>query len=67
MTTKEIKKELEGCEVISLSNEGVVGIYNGKVYRSGVEIKMKVRDWYQLWKEYVQQELGSPSQYLSSL
>jgi len=57
MTTQEIYSELNGCEVNSLSLEGVVGIINGHVYRNGEEIHPTDPQMRKLWREYVHNEL----------
>jgi hypothetical protein len=57
MTVEEIQKQLNGCEVISLSCEGVVYVSNGKVIRDGEDITESV-DWQELWDEYTDNELG---------
>lgn len=56
MTTKEIKEELHGHEVLSIRHEGTVGITDGEAWMNGKRIAKP--DWKALWREYVEQELG---------
>ncbi len=53
----EIKTLLEGCEISSLTYEGVVYVSNGVAYTQGE--KLKSPDWSILWKEYIASELTS--------
>ena len=59
MKTKEIISELNGCEVLSLQFEGVVGINNGVVTRAYDQetMKMTPSKWKELWDEYIEYEL----------
>jgi len=54
----DITNDLNGCEVDSISQEGVVGINNGKFYMNGNELKLSNDAVLTLWDEYVENELG---------
>lgn len=55
-----IQQQLNGCEVQSLSQEGVVGINKGRAYRDGEDISdtLSEEDWNDLWIEYLENERG---------
>jgi hypothetical protein len=53
MTANEIKNTLDGCEVNSLTYEGVVYVSNGKAYMDGDVIRVS---WKTLWNEYIGNE-----------
>jgi hypothetical protein len=58
MKVVEILEMLEGCEVQSTSQKGVVGIYKGNPYKNGEELDLSDKQLKKLWKEYVKNELG---------
>lgn len=61
MTVSEIKKFMEGCEVQSLTYEGVVGVVNGEAYSYGEKIRV---NWNTLYDEYAEQEVGDDYKWL---
>ena len=58
MKVVEILEMLEGCEVQSTSQKGVVGFYKGNAYKNGDELDLNDKQLKKLWREYVKNELG---------
>jgi hypothetical protein len=58
MTRVEILEMLNGCEVQSKSQKGVVGVYQEQFYKDGEELDLSDKQVKKLWKEYVKNELG---------
>jgi len=59
MSSKELLKEMEGCEIWSLMHEGCVGIIDGKAFCEGEKINLTPKKIKSLWKEYIGQTLSS--------
>lgn len=57
MKTAEILHELEGREVLSIELEGCVGVFGGKVYRHGEELRLTDEQIQTLWREHIGQEI----------
>jgi hypothetical protein len=53
MKVSEIKRAMNGCEVISLTYEGCVSVINGQAYSYGKKIQV---NWKTLWREYLEGE-----------
>ena len=56
ITVREIKEELHGCEILSLTYGGCVGVTDGVAVMCGERIEKP--NWRALWAEYVEGELG---------
>jgi nitrogen regulatory protein PII len=59
ITIQDIKEALDGCEIRSITMEGVVGFNRGKCFRGGEEIFPTDKQIKRLWKEYLREELGT--------
>ena len=58
MKISEIQELLNGCEVRSISMEGLVGCNRNKWFQNGTEIFPTDKQISKLWKEYLKDELG---------
>jgi len=58
MKKAEILEMLDGCEVQSLSQEGVVYCLKGVLYQDGDVLDLTEKEIKKLWREYVKQELA---------
>lgn len=51
-----IVRSLDGCEVNSLSQEGVIYVSNGCFYRDGEQLFLKKSHIVTLYREYIENE-----------
>lgn len=60
MQKDEYLSFLEGCEVSSIHFEGVIGVYQGKIWRDGkiIDAKPTKKTLKIITAEYIEQELG---------
>ncbi len=58
ISIEEIKEMLNGCEVQSISQEGVVGFSKGNFYMDSDILDLSEKEIQKLWKEYLKNELN---------